>query len=78
MVAYDFNITKFTPDLQPMEAQVAFTFIEYVERSKTIDANAINRTLEGQSAKYVDTKIANQTGEFVTRDTKRQSLDKFF
>jgi hypothetical protein len=78
MLQYDFNITKFTPDLQPIEAQVQFTFIEYVDRSKTIDAEAINATLDSQSAKFVDTKVANQTAEFINRDTKKQSLNKFF
>lgn len=37
MLAYSIEITKQTPDLRPIEAQVQFTFIEYVDRSRSVD-----------------------------------------
>jgi hypothetical protein len=40
LISYNIEITKQTPDLTPIEAQVQFTFIEYVDRSKSVDVEA--------------------------------------
>lgn len=75
MLAYDFNITKFTPDLKPIEAEVQFTFVEYVDRSKTLDSDSINRQLDADSAKSAD--ITNTVTTSIPRDAIDQSLDRF-
>lgn len=75
MLSYDFNITKFTPQLEPMEAQVTFTFIEYVDRSKTVDAASINRQLDRNSAKGAT--ITNVEVDTIPRDAINQNLDRF-
>ena len=75
LLSYDFNITKFSPDLLPIEATVNFTFIEYVDRSKTIDAETINRQLDANSAKSAT--ITNVDVTTVPRDSINQILDRF-
>lgn len=35
LATYSMNITEFSPELEPTKATVSFTFVEYVDRSKT-------------------------------------------
>lgn len=75
LLAYDFNITEYTPDLKPTKAMVNFTFIEYVDRSKEVDAEAINAQLNADSSKFGN--VTNVTEVELSRDTVRQSLNRF-
>lgn len=55
VAGYSFNISRYTPDLRPIEADVSLTFIEYKDRSQYINAEeATSRIFQGQVGAQVE------------------------
>lgn len=55
LLDYNITVTKMTPNLIPIEAQVNFTFIEYVDQNRVIDSKKIPKSL--QNVEYLATEV---------------------
>lgn len=76
LLQYNFNITKFNPELVPIEAEVQFTFIEYVSETKQVDPEfyrerAIDSSIEDEISKFRATPL----DELIQPSTSNQNLD---
>ena len=57
LASYTKNITRFNPDLEPIEATVSLSFIEYITSSQSIDVQQVAENLQGKRQEQVNTSV---------------------
>lgn len=74
LASYNTNITKFTPELDPIEATVSFTFIEYVSKSRSLNAEQVKANLRGKRNNSAEKSAIIETPQEISTTSINSSI----
>lgn len=78
LAGYNTNITKFSPELNPIEATVSLTFIEYVTKTRTVDPSQAKDSLTDKRNNSADKKSVIESPQETLIETVTSAVQSLF